>query len=194
MFNDSSAYFSINHPFDVYLCACDSNFTRPTPAQLSLMRPPSLQLMSDIKSLEADCLLQLRHFDDEAKTIVEFMKLQSRKIDMVLQHVIGKEEYEGKHYIGSHFGGSSIRVTADEAFTVGSEFKVSLHIKAELVALLCFATVQSCTLLPNSDDNAPQAFSIELAFTVIQDTDVEQLVKASLSLQQKQLKSRQLSQ
>ena len=88
MLNDSSAYFSINHPFDAYLQAWDNNQPLPTIAQLSLMLPPSLQLISDIKSLESDCLLQLRHLDDDAKTVVEFLKLQSRKIDMVLQHVM----------------------------------------------------------------------------------------------------------
>ncbi|MCL1048367.1 hypothetical protein L2755_01810 [Shewanella abyssi] len=193
MLNDSSAYFSINHPFDVYLQAWDNGQSLPSVAQLSFMLPPSLQLISDIKVLESDCLLQLRHLDDDAKTVVEFLKLQSRKIDMVLQHIIAKEEYEGHHYIGSHFGGSSIRLTANEAITVGSQFKVNVNIKEELVALLCFATVQSCSLISNEIDDTPQAFSIELAFSVIQDADVEQLVKASLSLQQKQLKLRKLA-
>ncbi|MCL1095003.1 hypothetical protein [Shewanella kaireitica] len=192
MLNDSSAYFSINHPFDAYLQAWDNNLPLPTLAQLSLMLPPSLQLISDIKSLESDCLLQLRHLDDEAKTVVEFLKLQSRKIDMVLQHVIGKEEYDGDRYAGSHFGGSSITVTSSEELPLGSDFKVSLHIKEELVALICFAKVQSCSLINNEDDNSPKSFSIQLTYSVIQDADVEQLVKASLSLQQKQLKLRKL--
>lgn len=192
MLNDSSAYFSINHAFDVYLQTWDNAQPLPSVEQLSFMLPPSLQLISDIKALESDCLLQLRHLDDDAKTVVEFLKLQSRKIDMVLQLVIGKEDYEGDYYIGSHFGGSSIRVNTNTAITVGSQFKVSLHIKEELVALICFATVQSCSLLTNEVEEAPQVFSIELVFSVIQDADVEQLVKASLSLQQKQLKLRKL--
>lgn len=193
MLNDSSAYFSINHPFDAYLQAWDNNLPLPTVAQLSLMLPPSLQLISDIKSLESDCLLQLRHLDDDAKTVVEFLKLQSRKIDMVLQHVIGKEEYDGDRYAGSHFGGSSITVTSSEELPLGSDFKVSLQIKEELVALICFAKVQSCRLINNEDETAPQSFSAQLAFSVIKDADVEQLVKASLSLQQKQLKLRKLA-
>jgi hypothetical protein len=193
LLNDSTAYFSINHAFDVYLQAWDSGQPLPSVEQLSFMLPPSLQLISDIKAIESDCLLQLRHLDDDAKTVVEYLKLQSRKIDMVLQHVIGKEEYEGDHYIGSHFGGSSIRLTTHEAIPVGNEFKVSLNIKEELVALICFAKVQSCSLVSNEAEETPQAFSIELAFSVIQDADVEQLVKASLSLQQKQLKLRKLA-
>ena len=193
MLNDSNAYFSVNHPFDVYLQAWDSEQPLPSLPQLALMLPPSLQLISDIKSLEADCILQLRHLDDDAKTVVEFLKLQSRKIDMVLQHVIGREEYEGERYAGSHFGGSSIRITTGKALPIGNHFKVSLHIKEELVALICFAQVQRCALVNHADESAPKAFSVELDFCVIQDADIEQLVKASLSLQQKQLKLRKLA-
>jgi len=191
MLSHSNAYFSVNHAFDAYLQPWDPQQPLPSLDQLALMLPPSLQLISDIKSLEADCLLQLRHLDNDAKTVVEFLKLQSRKIDMVLQHVMSKEEYEGQHYQGSHFGGSSIRLISRHPLTIGSEFKVSLHIKDACLAMICFANVQQCEAV-NADDDSDVQFHIELRFSVIQDTDIEQLVKASLSLQQKQLKLRKI--
>ncbi|MGS0679848.1 hypothetical protein ACVBIL_01685 [Shewanella sp. 125m-7] len=197
MLTDSTAYFSINHPFDVYLSPWDSAKPLPSTAQLAMMLPTSLQLISDVKALESDCLIQLRHFDDEAKTIVEFLKLQSRKIDMVLQHVMAKEEYEGTLYKGSYFGGSGITLVSAAPIELGQIFQVTLHIKEELVALLCLAKVKSCTLLEADAETTSQAtaaqYACELSFSVIQDSDVEQLVKASLSIQQKQLKLRKLA-
>ncbi|MGS0676130.1 hypothetical protein [Shewanella sp. 0m-4] len=201
MLTDSTAYFSINHPFDVYLSPWDSAKPLPSPAQLGMMLPTSLQLISDVKALESDCLIQLRHLDDEAKTVVEFLKLQSRKIDMVLQHVMAKEEYEGTRYTGSHFGGSGITLVSAAPIELGQMFQVTLHIKEELVALLCLAKVKSCTLLEAdpqvNSETASQAsaaqYACELTFSVIQDSDVEQLVKASLSIQQRQLKLRKLA-
>lgn len=193
MLTDSSAYFSINHPFDVYLCPWDEAKPLPSAEQLSFMLPTSLQLISDVKALESDCLLQLRHLDDDAKTVVEFLKLQSRKIDMVLQHIMAKEEYQGTHYIGKQFGGSGITLISPSPLVLGQEYQVTLHIKEELVALLCLAKVKGCSLIENADDPNTAQYAVELSFSVIQDSDVEQLVKASLSLQQKQLKLRQLS-
>ncbi|GIU31536.1 hypothetical protein L2719_12130 [Shewanella schlegeliana] len=193
MLTDSTAYFSINHPFDVYLSPWDSAKPLPLVEQLGLMLPTSLQLISDVKALESDCLLQLRHLDDDAKTVVEFLKLQSRKIDMVLQHIMAKEEYEGTHYIGKQFGGSGITLVSPTPLELGQVFQVTLHIKEELVALLCFAKVTSCSLLEATDAQSTTQYAVELSFCVIQDNDVEQLVKASLTLQQKQLKLRQLS-
>lgn len=198
MLTDSTAYFSINHPFDVYLNPWDSAKPLPSAEQLSHMLPTSLQLISDVKALESDCLLQLRHLDDDAKTVVEFLKLQSRKIDMVLQHIMAKEEYEGTHYRGNQFGGSGITLISPAPLKLEQVFQVTLHIKEELVALLCFAKVSACSLidatdLPKSATQTTAQYAVELSFCVIQDNDVEQLVKASLSLQQKQLKLRQLS-
>ncbi len=195
MLSDSTAYFSIIHPFDAYLSPWDSAKPLPTAEQLSMLLPTSLQLISDVKALESDCLLQLRHLDDDAKTVVEFLKLQSRKIDMVLQHIMAKEQYEGTRYQGSHFGGSGFAIASPIALEVGQIFQVTLHIKEELIAILCIATVQSCKqkALESSTTQLVEAapYVCELSFSVIQENDVEQLVKASLSLQQKQLKLRQ---
>lgn len=203
MLTDSSAYFSINHPFDVYLSPWDNTNSPPSAELLSAMLPSGLQLISDVKALESDCLLQLRHLDDEAKTVVEFLKLQSRKIDMVLQHVMAQEQYEGDKYAATHFGGSGFTIISSEPLELGLEFKATLHIKEELVALLSIAKVQSCRLLdqaqsklistPNDSNHTVAHYACEFSFTVIQESDVEQLVKASLSLQQKQLKLRQLA-
>ncbi|MCK8045996.1 hypothetical protein MSG37_13995 [Shewanella sp. 1CM18E] len=203
MLTDSTVYFSINHPFDAYLSLWDSANPLPSAELLSAMLPSGLQLISDVKALESDCLLQLRHLDDEAKTVVEFLKLQSRKIDMVLQHVMAKEQYDGDLYQASHFGGSGFTVISTTALELGREYKATLHIKEELIALLCIAKVHSCTLLADNSHElgastsesgaAPLRYACEFSFSVIQESDVEQLVKASLSLQQKQLKLRKLA-
>lgn len=58
---------------------------------LRSMQSLGIQLLSEVKTLEANCLLQLRHLDNDAKAVVDFLKLQSRKVDLVLQHVLEKK-------------------------------------------------------------------------------------------------------
>ncbi|MBW8183682.1 hypothetical protein [Shewanella nanhaiensis] len=193
MITDSSPYFSVKHDFKVYLTAWPDNAPIPTEGELTLMLPLGLQLISDVKSLEADCLLQLRHLDDEAKTVVEYLKLQSKKVDLVLQHVLEREAHDGELHQGKFFGGSGIRITGTTQFDVGKQFKLTLHIKEELVALLCFAQVTDTQVIEATDVEPQTRYLTELEFSVITDTDVEQLVKASLSVQQKQLKQRKLA-
>ena len=101
---------------------------------------------------------------------------------------------------------------------IGSNYKITLFIHDELVAILCFGKVTASTALKtlstesgtNSDthsgdtQNAEQHTQAELQspapqwqtdfeFSQILEADVEQLVKASLNVQQKQLKLRKLA-
>lgn len=181
MLADPDAYFSVNHDFSAYL----SPFEGPLPTELQLMsmRSVGLQLLSEVKALEASCLLQLRQLDNDAKAVVDYLKLQSRKVDMVLHYVLENESRDGSRYQGRRFGGSGFVVSSEAPLTPGEQVKATLYIRDELLALVCIAEV---TRVEPSDEG----FAAELEYRCIMEEDVEQLVKASLSVQQKQLKAR----
>ena len=197
MFTDTNPYFSVPHPFTAYLSLWDENQPLPSEMALRSMQSLGIQLLSEVKALEASCLLQLRHLDNEAKVVVDFLKLQSRKVDLVLQHVLEKEVQEGEKFSGCQFGGSGIRLMSKEALPLGRQYKVTLFIHEELVAILCFAKVTACLVSQEGQSdgqvqspNAALPYLVDLEFSQILDADVEQLVKASLNVQQKQLKLR----
>lgn len=198
MFTDTNPYFSVPHPFTAYLSLWDENQPLPSEMALRSMQSLGIQLLSEVKALEASCLLQLRHLDNEAKVVVDFLKLQSRKVDLVLQHVLEKEVQEGDKFSGCQFGGSGIRLMSRDALPLGRQYKVTLFIHEELVAILCFAKVTACLVSQEGQSDGPQAqlhnaaspYLVDLEFSQILDADVEQLVKASLNVQQKQLKLR----
>ncbi|WP_372871626.1 hypothetical protein [Shewanella sp.] len=181
MLADPNAYFSVVHDFNAYLQPFDGPL--PDDAQLSMMRSVGLQLLSDVKALEAGCLLQLRQLDNEAKAVVDFLKLQSRKVDMVLHYVLENECRDGNRYLGRRFGGSSFVIESKTPFKIGQVFKATLYIRDELIALVCIAKVTQVM-------QEGEHLLTELSFECILEPDVEQLVKASLSVQQKQLKAR----
>ncbi|MGL5358934.1 MAG: hypothetical protein ACRDBI_04325 [Shewanella sp.] len=184
MFTDSNPYFSVAHPFTAYLSPWPQNHALPNETALRSMQSVGIQLLSDVKELEASCLLQLRHLDHDAKVIVDFLKLQSRKVDLVLQHVLEQETQEGDKFSGCQFGGSGLRLLSPAPLPLGSHFKTTLFIHDELIALLCFVKV-TANHLDSAAANAEQ-YHVDLEFSQILESDVEQLVKASLNVQQKQ--------
>lgn len=210
MFTDSTPYFSVTHTFEVFLETWPEDRPLPTEAQLHHLLPTGMQLMSDVKALEADCLLQLRHLDDESQTIIDYLKLQSKKIDLVLQHVLAQTPHSGKAVKGIRFGGSGIQVLSEMPLPLNGQCKVTLFIKDELISIMCFAQVTQSNEVNepvNTDEKDKmdaatfvsansatsehsKTFLSELTFNIIQDSDIEQLVKASLNVQQKQLKQR----
>lgn len=112
MFTESNAYFTVPHQFNVYLETWPESNAIPTEEDLRSMQSVGLKLLSEVKELEANCLLQLRQLDNEAKAVVDFLKLQSRKVDLVLQHVLEKEVQSGERYQGTQFGGSGISIVS----------------------------------------------------------------------------------
>ncbi|GGB59835.1 hypothetical protein K8B83_11170 [Shewanella inventionis] len=189
MIPDSNSYFSVPHSFNAYLSLWDASKGLPSEDELKDMQSVGLKLLTEVKSLEASCLLQLRNLDNDAKAVVDFLKLQSRKVDLVLQHVLEKEVQEGKHVKGNQFGGSGINITSSFELTPGQYYKTHIYLHAEVVALLCICQVMQCHQIPQDDDSAPQ-WQCELEFSQILEDDIEQLVKASLAVQQKMLKKR----
>ncbi|PMG27116.1 hypothetical protein BCU94_19145 [Shewanella sp. 10N.286.52.C2] len=196
MLTESNAYFTVPHDFAVYLENWSGSQGIPSEQDLRSMQSVGLKLLSEVKELEASCLLQLRSIDNDAKAVVDFLKLQSRKVDLVLHHVLEKEVQTGEKFQGSHFGGSGISLITPKPLTIGEYFKTSIYISSELVAILCLCQVSQCKLINFDDDaeqnnkrNQPQ-YAVSLDFSQILDADVEQLVKASLTVQQKMLQQR----
>ncbi|WP_394131063.1 hypothetical protein [Shewanella maritima] len=186
MLTDSNSYFSVPHQFSVYLSPWDKSLPLPSEDQLRDLQSVGLKLLTDVKGLEASCLLQLRQIDNEAKAVVDFLKLQSRKIDLVLQHIIESESHNGDKAQGLQFGGSGIQVISTQPLNVGDYYQTQIYIRGELVAVMCIAQIKQCQAI----GSAPSSWQCDLDFVQILDDDVEQLVKASLNVQQKLLKQR----
>ncbi|MCL1068322.1 hypothetical protein L2735_16230 [Shewanella olleyana] len=203
MITESNAYFTVPHQFNVYLETWPESKGIPTEEDLRSMQSVGLKLLSEVKELESSCLLQLRSLDNDAKAVVDFLKLQSRKVDLVLHHVLEKEVQTGERFSGTHFGGSGINLSSDTPLNVGDYYKTSIYISSELVAILCLCQVTQCqkvdhgaALIEESQSDSKShtnLFNISLEFSQILDADVEQLVKASLNVQQKMLKMRKQS-
>lgn len=198
MFNDANPYFSVSHHFTVYLSPWPQNQPLPSQMHLRSMQSTGIQLLSEVKELEANCLLQLRNLDNDAKAVVDFLKLQSRKVDLVLQHVLENEIQEGDKYTGLQFGGSGFTIQSHTQLALDSQYKASVFIHDELVAILCMAQITDCVIAPSSDatradTHEQDTYHVSMGFSQILEADIEQLVKASLNVQQKQLKRRKLA-
>ncbi|MCF1439365.1 MAG: hypothetical protein LPD71_11660, partial [Shewanella sp.] len=173
------------HEFTAYLTPWHGK-AMPNDDQLRELQSVGLKLITEVKQLENACLLQLRHLDNDAKAVVDFLKLQSRKVDLVLQYILEKEVQQGSKHPGLSFGGSGFTLSSPAALSTGTQYKTSLYIRDELINILCIATVTGCS-------EQDGEFISQLEYSAILESDVEQLVQASLRVQQRQLKARKQS-
>lgn len=182
MISSDNSYFNVPHDFSAYLEPWQEA-SLPSEDALKAMQSMGLKLISEVKELESACLLQLRHLDNDAKAVVDFLKLQSRKVDLVLHYVLEKETQSGQKLPGMSFGGSGFTLLTPAALKEGEQYKTTLYIQDELINVLCIATV-----VKTSTEEGAHLSQFE--YSAILDADIEQLVQASLRVQQKQLRAR----
>ncbi|BDM63960.1 hypothetical protein NFHSH190041_14120 [Shewanella sp. NFH-SH190041] len=182
MISRDSSYFTVPYQFSAFLSPWPNN-ALPSDEQLEALKSPGLKLVGEVKLLEAQCLHYLRNLDNDAKAVVDFMKLQSRKVDLVLHYLLEQQAHQGQKAQGDSFGGSGMTVITAEPLQPDTRWQTTLYVQEELLCVLCIAQVKHC--VPCDDGHLS-----ELDFIAISDADVEQLVQASLRIQQKQLRAR----
>ncbi|MBE8168829.1 MAG: hypothetical protein HAW66_10735 [Shewanella sp.] len=186
MIDDSNPYFSVPHPFKAFLTLWPEEKGLPTENELQGLQSIGLQLLSEVKNVESNCLMQLRQLESDTKSVVDYLKLQSKKIDLILQYVLESEPQDGAQTLGLKFGGGGIEILTDFSAPIGQHYKSTVFIRDELIALLAIASVDDCQPHPDQADK----WILTLSFKQILEADIELLVKASLSVQQKMLKQR----
>ncbi|MCL1077572.1 hypothetical protein D5R81_06385 [Parashewanella spongiae] len=186
MTDDSNPYFSVPHSFKAFLTLWPKDQGLPTENELQGLQSIGLQLLSEVKNVESNCLMQLRQLESDTKSVVDYLKLQSKKIDLILQYVLESEPQDGEPALGLKFGGGGIEVLTDFSAQIGQHYKSTVFIRDELIALLAITSVDDCQPHPNEANK----WVLTLSFQQIIEADVELLVKASLSVQQKMLKKR----
>lgn len=185
MITNDNSYFSVPHAFTVYLESW-SEKNLPDDDQLKAMHTTGLKLINEVKELEQQSISQIKQFN-EAGAVLDYLQIHAKKIDLVLQYLLEQQPHKGKKFQGQGFGGSRFDIITSSPMKLNSLVKSTLYIREELISVFCISRVISNVEQGNH-------FITNLEYASILDTDIEQLVQASLHIQQKQIKSRKLAQ
>jgi len=89
-------YFQIDESNRVNLYIVDDNAVPKNLTQLDADIPPLFKLANEVSSLEQSALGPLRNFGDVAQELAVFLQAQSRKLDLIMSHVLASEQSEDK--------------------------------------------------------------------------------------------------
>ncbi|MFY8327567.1 PilZ domain-containing protein [Pseudoalteromonas sp. ZZD1] len=181
-------YFQIAESNRVNLFAVDKQSVPQSPAQLEADIPPLFKLANEVSELEQSSLRPLRNLGDVAQELAVFLQAQSRKIDLIMSHILASEQPQDNAMYCDSYGGGGVKFTTSEQYTIGQAFRTKLFLQHEASAVYCYTEVVAIDKL---DDEQNQ---YTLLFTAIRDSDQELVVRASLHAQTRQLKKRQQQQ
>lgn len=178
-------YFQIDESIRVNLFAVEPAQVPATLAELEADIPALFKLANEVSELEQSSLRPLRNLGDTAQELASFLQAQSRKIDLIMSHILASEQPEDNAMYCDSYGGGGVKFTTHENYPLGQFFRTKLFLQYEASAVYCYTEVIAIDKL---DDNKHQ---YTLLFKAIRDSDQELIVRASLHAQTRQLKKRQ---
>ncbi|GAA4890447.1 hypothetical protein [Ferrimonas pelagia] len=177
------AFFSVASPFQVLLDPIESELLWLDDDALPQQMPPAFRLMAQVSELEQHCLPLLKGLEQHAGALADYLRLQSQKIDLVLQQQLAQDPNARWQAQGVRFGGSGVTVRLSEPLLAGQAVALRLFLPQDQVAAYAHGEVISCI-------DQELGLLAEIRFCAILDRDQEQLVRASLQVQQRQLRQR----
>ena len=87
-------YFQIEHVIAVHLEHVDDKHLPTDNSDIDKLIPPLFKLANEVNVLEQTALRPLRQLGDVAEDLAQYLKLQSRKIDLILSHILANENQQ----------------------------------------------------------------------------------------------------
>lgn len=146
--------------------------------------PPLFRLANEVNTIEQSALRPLRVLGESADELARYLSLQSRKIDLILSHIL-LQENEKLPSINTHsFGGAGFVVNLSDALEKGQNLRCRLFLEHEAAAIYCYGEVIEVK-------QEQDTYAHKVLLTLIREADQELLVRASLHAQTRQLKKHQ---
>ncbi|NRA61442.1 MAG: PilZ domain-containing protein [Psychrobium sp.] len=176
-------FFSIEHDFEVHATPMPLDSVLPSEDDFLRQMPASFRLASQLNELESSALRPLRQLGDSAHELASFLNVQSKKIDLIMSYILTLSDDHQYRLRGTSFGGSNLTYISPDPLIVDQLITLKIFIKDSNCAIYCLARVIAST-------SADDAFIIEAKYEMINDEDLELLVRTSLHVQSAQLKER----
>jgi hypothetical protein len=181
-------YFQVDDANQVNLKEVDKDAVPQTIAELESKIPALFKLANEMKELDHKMLSPLRNLGDLASDLAAFLQAQSRKIDLIMSHILATEQPDEDNIYCDSYGGGGLKFTSSIEYPLGTLFRTKLFLRQEAAAIYCYSEVIDVDKLPYDK------YQHTLAFINIRDEDQELIVRASLHAQTRQLKKRQSEQ
>ncbi|MCU4674920.1 PilZ domain-containing protein [Catenovulum sp. 2E275] len=147
--------------------------------------PFPFKLATQVNSLEAESLRSIRHLGKQADELVNFLNLQSKKLDLIMSYILMQEDDTSARFQSLDFGAGGLTVKSQTKWGLEQVFRLKIFIPDESSAVYCYAEIIDVS-------ETEQGYLYKLVYRRIREEDREILVRTALHQQSKQL--RQLAQ
>ncbi|GAB2993455.1 PilZ domain-containing protein [Psychrosphaera aestuarii] len=174
-------YFQMSHSIDININVGDVLANTPNDADFEADIPLPYKLASDLKGVEQTMLRPLRQLGDVIEPLADYLKAQSRKIDLMMHYILQAEDESDQRHSTLSFGGGGFVFCSKERYAETHFLICKLFFNDEATAIYCLGRIIA------TKSNADGSYEYTVLFHRIRDEDREIVVRASLHQQSKQL-------
>jgi hypothetical protein len=188
-------YFQINHRVNVNITLGGDISSLPDEDSFDRSIPVPYKIASEMKGLEQTMLRPLRQLGDVIEPLANYLKAQSRKIDLMMSYILQAEDDSGDQYATESYGGGGFTFVTQQRCAVDQWYTCKLFFDDEATAVYCLGKLTLSEPLSsdvkdsdaNEQSHKSQDFINTVVFYRIREEDRESVVRASLHQQSKQL-------
>jgi len=175
-------FFSIKKDFSINIKVLPKDATPLSYEAFLAAMPLPFKMATDISSIDHSALRALQGLSQVASQLVDFLNLQSQKIDMLVSYILSQQQDQTTHYDGIEFGGGGIIFTSAQTMTCDTFIELKIFILSANCALFCIGEIIEI-------EHTEQGYQHKVIFHHIREEDREILVRTSLHEQAKQLQA-----
>lgn len=182
----NEAYFSIQHQLSVNVERVAPTDIPASMAALESEIPIPFKMANVAADIDSSALRSIRGLGDQAEELVNYLKLQTTKINLIMSYVLSQQDSEHNRRLTTAFGAGGLSFTSSETFETEQSLRIKLFIPTESSAIYCYGKISAAKLA--NDNNS--LFNYTVQYSHIRDIDREILIRATLHIQQDQLKQK----
>jgi len=164
------------------------NKNSQTPLETEFDIPAEYQLLNEFRSLNVESAGALKQISDENKNLGNFLKIMSKKIDLLANAVVSQVQRQAntaKQHIDIGEGG--IKFVWLSHLQMNANYPLKLVLYPENILVLCTVKIISCHALEASGNKiSGEGFSVSAEFQQI-DTVAAQLISKFVIQQQRRM-------
>lgn len=146
--------------------------------------PETFKISDVIAQLDSSNARSIRQMSDDLSYLVDVINQQSKKINLLMAHILLQEDSPEDRSHTYSYGGSHLSYIHATQLPDQTLVRLKIFLYEEASAVYCYGRVTHCEPWHNNN------YLIHMEYELIRDPDRELLIRASIHEQSRQLKIR----